>query len=50
MEAELINLQEELYLLMEAITASQEKKHNKESKVPLKLIATADEVIWVMQR
>jgi hypothetical protein len=48
-EVELINLQEELYLLMEAITASQEKKHNKESKVPLKLIATADEVIWVMQ-
>jgi hypothetical protein len=48
-EVELINLQEELYLLMEAITASQEKKHKTESKVPLKLIATAAEVIWVMQ-
>jgi hypothetical protein len=48
-EVELINLQEELYLLMKAITASQEKKHKTEGKVPLKLIATADEVIWVMQ-
>ncbi|RIA85235.1 golgi-body localization protein domain-containing protein [Glomus cerebriforme] len=48
-ELELINLQEELCLLMEAITASQEKKHETESNVPLKLIATADEVIWVMQ-
>ncbi len=48
-EVELINSQEELYLLMKAITASQEKKHKTESKVPLKLIATADEVTWVMQ-
>ncbi|PKY18101.1 hypothetical protein RhiirB3_490113, partial [Rhizophagus irregularis] len=46
---ELINLQEELDLLMKAITASQEKKQKAESKMPLKLIATADEVIWVMQ-
>ncbi|GBB96916.1 hypothetical protein RclHR1_02870014 [Rhizophagus clarus] len=48
-EVELINLQEELYLLMKAITASQEKKQKAESMVPLKLIATADEAIWYMQ-
>ncbi|CAI2176329.1 12348_t:CDS:2 [Funneliformis geosporum] len=48
-EVELINSQEELYLLMEAITASQEKRHKADSKVAFKLIATADKVAWVMQ-
>ncbi|CAG8485249.1 13696_t:CDS:2 [Funneliformis caledonium] len=48
-EIELINSQEELYLLMEAITASQEKKRDADCKVAFKLIATADKVAWTMQ-
>lgn len=48
-DVELISAQEELSLLMEAITLSQDKNQTAESKVPLKFVVTADEVTWTMQ-
>ncbi|CAG8707993.1 36346_t:CDS:2, partial [Racocetra persica] len=48
-EIELISFQERLYLLMEAITASQNKKQKAESKMALKVVVVADEVKWVMR-
>ncbi|CAG8479910.1 8654_t:CDS:2 [Paraglomus occultum] len=47
--AELLDSQEELYLLMEAITASQNQKEKFDGNTALKLIAAADEVEWIMQ-
>ncbi|KAG9294077.1 hypothetical protein G9A89_001318 [Geosiphon pyriformis] len=47
-KAELLNSQEELYILMEAITATQNKKQKAESNTPLKTVVTANEVIWIM--
>ncbi|CAG8538476.1 5777_t:CDS:2, partial [Cetraspora pellucida] len=48
-EIELIGFQEQLYLLMEAITASQNKKEKAESKMALKVVVITDEVKWVMR-
>ncbi|CAG8471285.1 11754_t:CDS:2 [Paraglomus brasilianum] len=47
--AELLESQEELYLLMEAITASQNQKEKFDGNTALKLIAAANEVEWIMQ-
>ncbi|CAG8512718.1 3510_t:CDS:2 [Acaulospora morrowiae] len=49
LEIELAELQEELCLLMEAITASQNKKKKAESKMALKFVVAVDEVTWIMQ-
>lgn len=48
-EIELISFKEQLYLLMEAITASQNKKRMAESKMAIKVVVIVDEVKWVMR-
>ncbi|CAG8522906.1 24191_t:CDS:2, partial [Dentiscutata erythropus] len=48
-EIELIGFKEQLYLLMEAITVSQNRKQKAESKMALKVVVIVGEVKWVMR-
>ncbi|CAG8485272.1 6382_t:CDS:10, partial [Ambispora leptoticha] len=48
-KTELLSSQEELYILMEAITATQTKKEKAESNTALKAVVTANEVVWLMK-
>ncbi|CAG8444824.1 5579_t:CDS:2 [Ambispora gerdemannii] len=48
-KARLLNSQEELYVLMEAITATQTKKEKAENNTALKAVVTANEVVWLMK-
>ncbi|CAJ0902711.1 6400_t:CDS:10, partial [Entrophospora sp. SA101] len=49
-EIDLMSSQEELYILMEAITASQQRKQMTESKMALKAVVSLNKVVWEMQK